>query len=97
MLSIFPVIKISSFVISFKGKTTVSGAMIQEYIPLGQRVKAFSIEYAADENGEWTEIFRGTTIGYKRLVRFDSVDALKLRFKILDSYACPVINNVEVY
>ena len=87
----------ASFVISFEGKTTVSGAMIQEYIPLGQRVKAFSIEYAADENGEWTEIFRGTTIGYKRLVRFDSVEALKLRFKILDSYASPVINNVEVY
>ena len=87
----------SSFTVSFEKETPISGAMIQEYIPLGQRIKEFSIEYIGAEGESWREIYRGTTIGYKRLVRFDQVNALKVKFNILDSFACPLINNVEIY
>lgn len=87
----------ASFTVSFRRDRVVKGAMIQEYIPLGQRVKEFSIECLDARTEQWTEVYRGTTIGYKRLVRFDPVEASKVRFNILDAYDCILINNVEIY
>ena len=69
--------------------------MAQEYIRLGQRVKAFSLEALVD--GNWKEITKATTIGYKRILRFPTVTATQLRFSITDSKACPVISNIGVY
>jgi alpha-L-fucosidase len=69
--------------------------MAQEYIRLGQRVKAFTVEAFVD--GNWKEIAKATTIGYKRILRFPRVEATKLRFNITDSKACPVISNIGIY
>lgn len=41
--------------------------LLQEYIPLGQRVSSFNIEVLQGEN--WNKVYEGKTIGYKRLVR----------------------------
>jgi len=62
---------------------------------LGQRVKAFTVE--AFVNGQWEEIAKATTIGYKRILRFPTLEATKLRFNINDSKACPVISNIGIY
>ncbi len=69
--------------------------MLQEYIQLGQRVKSFSVE--AWKEDRWQSIAKGTTIGYKRILKIDPVETDKLRITILDSKACPVISNVEIY
>lgn len=69
--------------------------LIQEYIPLGQRVKEFSLDVFID--GEWKEISRGTTIGYKRIMRFPGVETSKIRFNIIDSKSGPLISNIGVY
>jgi alpha-L-fucosidase len=69
--------------------------MAQEYIRLGQRVKAFTVEGMVD--GSWKELARGTTIGYRRILRFPAVRATRLRLHITDSKACPVISNVGVF
>jgi len=68
---------------------------VQEYIPLGQRVKDFSIE--AWVNDAWEGIDVQTSIGAKRILRFDNVSTNKLRFNILDTKASPTISNIEVY
>jgi alpha-L-fucosidase len=73
----------------------ISYVLIQEYIRLGQRVKAFSIE--AWKDGCWTSVAKGTTIGYKRIVEVPPVEAQKIRVSIVEAKACPVISNVEVY
>ncbi len=76
----------------------VNTLLLQEYIPLGQRVKAFSIEYW-DGNG-WQRVSTDetmTTIGYKRIVRFAAVETNVIRLTIDDSRACPCINTVEAY
>lgn len=73
----------------------ISYVLIQEYIKLGQRVKNFSVEIEKD--GNWQEVAKGTTIGYKRILRINSVDAQKIRIVINDSKACPIISNVEIY
>src|SRR5680860_343949 len=88
-------VKTASLTIDFSAPTTFNRFMAQEYIRLGQRVKSFTIE--ALVNDDWKELAKETTIGYKRILRFPTVEATKLRFNITDSKACPVISNIGVY
>ena len=81
--------------INFTTPTTFNRFMAQEYIPLGQRVKKFKLEYQKD--GKWETIDEQTTIGYKRLLRFPPVTATKVRFTILDAKASPLISNIGLY
>ena len=85
----------ASLTIDFGDETTFNRFLIQEYIPLGQRVKKFSIE--AWINNSWEEITTQTTIGYKRILRFDNVTTDRLRLNILGSKSCPTISNIEIY
>ncbi|WP_333616104.1 alpha-L-fucosidase [Bacteroides pyogenes] len=70
----------SEAVYSLKAGSKINVVMLQEDIAKGQRVEAFTVE-ALTEDG-WKEVGRGTTIGYKRLLRFPEVTATKLRVKI---------------
>lgn len=88
-------IKSASLTIDFGRTVSFNRFLVQEYIALGQRVKAFSIE--ALLNGKWTLIDKQTTIGYKRILRFPTVTTTKLRFTITDAKACPLISNIEIY
>lgn len=85
----------ASLTVDFGKPTLFNRFLAQEYIRLGQRVKSFSIEACVD--GEWKEVARGTTVGYKRIVRFPAVSATKLRFNITASRSSPVISNIGVY
>ncbi|NPA38006.1 MAG: alpha-L-fucosidase [Chlorobi bacterium] len=84
-----------SITIEFKKPTIVNRFLVQEYIPLGQRVKEFTVEAMVD--GKWHTIAEETTIGYKRILRFEPVEAEKIRFTVMKSKACPVISNIELY
>lgn len=84
---------------SFKEPTELNRVLIQEYIPLGQRVKAFLIETASD-GGVWTPVAVNeemTTVGYKRIVRFENVKAEKLRVHFLDARGPLCINNIQAF
>ena len=85
----------ASIDINFTKPTTFNRFMAQEYIPLGQRVKKFKLEYQKDR--KWETIDEQTTIGYKRLLRFPPVTATKVRFTILDAKASPLISNIGLY
>ena len=76
----------------------INRMMLQEYIPLGQRVKSFVVEY--NQAGEWLPVKLNeetTTIGYKRLLRFETITTDKIRVRFTDSRACLCINNIEAY
>ncbi len=85
----------ASLILDFGEEISFNRFLAREYIPLGQRVKRFSIEAWVD--GAWMEIDAQTTIGNKRILRFDNVSSQKLRFNILEARGCPVISTVEVY
>ncbi|MCD7901485.1 MAG: alpha-L-fucosidase [Bacteroides sp.] len=71
--------------------------LLQEYIPLGQRIAEFNVEYQDQQTGNWLPLTKATTIGYKRILCFPAVRTNKLRINITHSLACPVINNLEIY
>lgn len=84
---------------TFKKAQKMNRIMLQEYIPLGQRVKKFAVEWL-DKNGTWKAVEQGeetTTIGYKRLLRFLTVETKGLRVRILDSRGPICMNNMGVY
>jgi alpha-L-fucosidase len=85
----------ASLTVNFDQPTTFNRFLMQEFIALGQRVKTFSIE--AQTIDGWTEIASETTIGYKRILRFDDVTATAVRLNIKDAKACPTIANIEIY
>lgn len=77
------------------GARPVNRAVFQEYVELGQRVRAWDLEARVD--GEWQSVARGTTIGYKRIARFDAVTADALRLHITDSRACPTLSSLSAH
>jgi len=74
---------------------TVKYITLQEYIKLGQRVKSFSVFVL--KNGNWLEVSKGTTIGYKRIVKIEPIETVKIKVVITASKASPLISNIEIY
>jgi alpha-L-fucosidase len=73
----------------------INRLVLQEYIPLGQRINAFVVEARVGQ--KWIHIDSGTTVGYKRIFRFPLIQADQVRLRILDARACPVLSNIAVY
>ncbi len=87
---------VNSATIEFKLKKpqTFNCMVLQEFIPLGQRVKEFSIKVF--NKGKWREIAKGSTIGYKKIIRFDECKADLISLSV-DALACPTLTNIELY
>lgn len=85
----------SEKVYSLKPNAEMNVVMLQEDITKGQRVEAFTVE-ALTDNG-WKEVGKGTTIGYKRMLRFPAVKASKLRVKIDECRLTAFISQVAAY
>ena len=85
----------ASVTISFDDPTEVNRILLQEYIPLGQRVKHFIID--AEIDGKWKEIDGQTTIGHRRILRFNTIKATKIRVNILDAKASPALSNIQLF
>ncbi|WP_293312662.1 alpha-L-fucosidase [Pedobacter sp. UBA5917] len=69
---------------------------LQEYIPLGQRIEAYTIE--AFENNTWKKIYDGTSIGAKRLIKLDSpVTTNRVKINITKSPVCITLSEIGLY
>lgn len=54
--------------------------VLQEPIRFGQRISEFVIEAIID--GVWREVAKGTTIGYKRILRISGIETDRVRLRI---------------
>jgi len=72
-------------VINYTQKVTFDRAMFQENIATGQRVTEALFEYW--DGSSWQTISSFTTIGHKRLLRFDPVTTSKIRFTVIKAKA----------
>ncbi|WP_345270672.1 alpha-L-fucosidase [Nibrella viscosa] len=76
--------------------TTFDRVSLQEPVRLGQRIAAFRVE--AEQNGTWQEVAKGTTIGYKRLLRLDSpVTAQRIRIVIEQANNTVALSEIGLY
>lgn len=97
----------ASITLTWSTAPTVRYLVLQEPIELGQRIKDFKIEYT--QNGsDWQEMAKDitTTVGYKRIIPLNGstedsygngYKVRAMRITILDSRACPLISNINVY
>lgn len=88
----------ASISIKFSKREKVNRMMLQEYIPLGQRVKSFTVEYLTEKG--WQNIDAGeetTTIGYKRLLRFPTITTKEMRIRIADSRGPICLSELGAY
>ena len=73
----------------------VNTFLIQEDIAQGQRVEDFLVEVYS--NGAWQYATEGTTVGYKRLLRFSDCQPEKIRVTLRGARAIANISNVGLY
>jgi alpha-L-fucosidase len=86
--------------IDFRGEgggyaPTFDVLLLQEDIRQGQRVEQFVFE--VEDHGDWVQVASGTTIGYKRLLRFPPVTARRVRLRILSSRSGALIAKIGLY
>lgn len=82
-------------VVTFAKPVTFNVVNLREYLPLGQRIEAFALDYW--ENGQWTEFAKGTSIGNRRLIRTRYLTTDKVRLRITQAAACPAISEFGLY
>ena len=84
-----------SVTLTFAKPMRFERVVLQEFIRLGQRVEAFTVE--AEVDGAWKTVAEGTTVGYKRIVSCEPTTAARVRVNITRALACPTLATVAVY
>ena len=85
----------SEKIYSLKSESEINVVMLQEDIAKGQRVESFAIEVLTEQG--WQEVGQGTTVGYKRLLRFPAVKASQLKVKINECRLSAHISQVGAF
>lgn len=70
-------------------------AMIQEQIRIGQRIEAHALDAFLD--GQWKELAKATTVGYKRLLRFPAVTTDRVRLRITGVRVAPALASFGLF
>ena len=73
----------------------VNAFMIQEDISKGQRIESFLVE--AYKGGAWIHLSEGTTVGYKRLVRFSDTRPERIRVTIRSARGIANVSAVGLF
>ena len=81
--------------LAFDKQVSFNRVMLQEYIPLGQRVENYEVQVL--QKGKWVTIATPTTIGYKRILLTDTYTTKGVRIRFTGCRACPVINRVGLF
>jgi alpha-L-fucosidase len=83
-------------VVTLTNPTPVNRFLFQEALAKrGQRIEKHALDAWVD--GKWTEVATGTTVGYKKILRFPTVTTDKLRLRVLESRLHPTIAEVSVH
>lgn len=80
----------------FEQEVSINVLSIQENIKIGQRIESFELQYLTDK-GAWVTATTGTTVGYKRLLRFPNIKTKMGRLVIHSSRLNPTISEIGFY
>jgi alpha-L-fucosidase len=82
--------------LEFPQPTEVNHVVLQENLAKGQRVLAFSVE-GKNEQGEWKELYSGTSVGFKRICAFQPLRLRSVRVVVTNTKARPQISAFAAY
>lgn len=85
----------ADIVYELRGKQRFNVAMLQEEIRESQRIESFALDAWIDQ--QWRELGRGTTVGYKRLLRFPMAETDRVRVRVLDSRIRPTLSRFGLF
>jgi alpha-L-fucosidase len=75
--------------------TTVDHVITMEDIAHGERVREYVLEGRV--GGEWKELCRGSSIGYKKIDAFEPAEVSRIRWRALHAAAEPQIRKLAAY
>ena len=87
--------KTGEFTVDLGQKRRFDVVELKEDIAKGQRISGFKVE--VELNGRWVPYGEGSTVGYRRLIQGQPVEAQKIRVTITGAQATPILTNFSVY
>ena len=87
--------KTGEFTVDLGQKRRFDVVELKEDIAKGQRISGFKVE--VELNGRWVPYGEGSTVGYRRLIQGQPVEAQKIRVTITGAQATPILKNLSVY
>ncbi|QYY35950.1 alpha-L-fucosidase [Ruficoccus sp. ZRK36] len=75
---------------------SITVADLREPVQHGQRIAAWRLE-ALNESGQWITLSTGTTIGHRRLLKFEPVTTTNIRLHLDKSYAPAALTSIGLY
>ncbi|MFC1529889.1 alpha-L-fucosidase [Gemmatimonadota bacterium] len=88
-------IRMATLEVELGSKTVFDRIELREPIRFGQRISEFSIDALFD--GEWREITRGTTIGYRRILRIFPIATDRVRIRITRANNTPALSHFGLF
>ncbi len=88
-------VKTPELILTFPQSIQFNVISLREFLPLGQRVDRFAIDY--DEGGAWREWCCESAIGPHRLIRGQACKTERIRLRIVSAPVCPAISELGIY
>jgi alpha-L-fucosidase len=83
------------FIVNLKKQQEINQIQIEEDIKKGERIRKYIVEAWVDDT--WEKVCEGTSVGHKRIERFDKIKTSSVRLSIVESVETPVIKCFSVY
>ena len=74
---------------------SVRACVLAERIAEGQRVESYRVDALVD--GEWSELCAGTTVGHRKIDRFDAVTTDAVRLTVEASRGAPIVQSLSLF
>ncbi|KAF8086431.1 hypothetical protein N665_0626s0023 [Sinapis alba] len=83
--------------LEFRDPVSFNVLEVREPIQMGQRVASFHLEMRNIKSGKWERVVRATTVGFKRLLRFQRCESRSLKLVVEKARADPLISYIGIY
>jgi len=87
--------EVNQLTINLSAPAQINHVIIQEDIAHGERIREYVVEGFGD--GQWITLCTGSCVGHKRIQKFPDVKLSRVRLRVLQSIARPIIKNLVIY
>ncbi|MDX1985045.1 MAG: hypothetical protein SFV51_32535, partial [Bryobacteraceae bacterium] len=84
-------------VVTFPAAVSFDRTVAMEWLYEGQHIHRYAIEARDADNGVWRELYRGTTIGHKKIDVFPRTAARQVRLRVAAATGSPRIQSFQVF